>query len=98
MTTAVINNAFTSASNGGAIGIHGGFNLAVYGTFVGTVVLEKSFDDGTTWLPVSKDSTGAAMSFTSAACLSGYEYESGVTYRFRCSAYTSGTINTRISS
>lgn len=72
------------------------FNFSVWGTFVGTVVLEKSYDDGTTWLQ-AYDSTGTAVSFTAAKSVVIEEPEAGVLYRARCSAYTSGTINYRLS-
>lgn len=36
---------------GAAIGlVRGDFNVSVYGDFAGTVSLQRSFDNGTTWL------------------------------------------------
>ncbi|RAU21080.1 hypothetical protein CU669_15095 [Paramagnetospirillum kuznetsovii] len=75
----------------------GYFNAALYGTFVGTISIERSFDGGTTWVSLSKDSTGAAASFTAPMSIVIYEPEQGVNYRFNCSAYTSGTVNYRFS-
>lgn len=73
------------------------FNAALYGTFVGTVVLEKSFDAGANWVPVLHPATNTAVSYTAPSAAVFYEPEDGVLYRFRCSAYTSGTINYRLS-
>lgn len=73
------------------------FNFAIWGTFSGTAQLEKSFNGGTTWLPCCKDNDGTAASYTSAINLSAFEPEYGVLYRWNCTAYTSGTINYRIS-
>lgn len=72
------------------------FNYSISGTFVGTVVLEKSFDGGTTWLQ-AYDSTGTAISYTAPKNIILEEPEAGVLYRVRCSAYTSGTISYRLS-
>lgn len=72
------------------------FNFSVFGTFVGTVVLEKSFDAGTTWIQVF-DRSGAAISTTTPKTIIVDEPEDSVQYRARCSAYTSGTANVRLS-
>lgn len=73
------------------------FNLALWGTFAGTIQLEKSFNGGTTWLPINEDNTGTPAAYTGPVCLSGFEPEYGVLYRWNCTAYTSGTVNYRIS-
>ncbi len=73
------------------------FNAALWGTFVATVRLEKSFDGGTTWLPVSKDASGSAASYTAPCALGVYEPEHNVIYSWNCTSYISGTINYRIS-
>jgi len=73
------------------------FNAAVWGTFVGTMVLERSFDEGANWLPCSLNTSGDNAQYTVPASLTVFEPEGGVRYRWRCSAYTSGTINYRIS-
>lgn len=80
-----------------AIWIKGPFNFDVSGTFVGTATLERSFDAGTTWATVSRDTAGNACSYTTAVSISGQEPEDGVMYRAKATAFTSGTIATRIS-
>ena len=71
------------------------FNFSLWGTFVGTVIPERSFDSGTTWLPYT--ALGTAISFTAPCSETFEEPEKGVLWRVRCSAYTSGTINYRLS-
>jgi hypothetical protein len=73
------------------------YNVAVWGTFVGTVVLEKSFDAGVTWIPVLRLNTATAVSYTTPSAEMFYEPEDSVLVRLRCSAYTSGTISYRLS-
>lgn len=73
------------------------FNISLWGTFVATVKVQRSFDDGSTWVDCSRDSAGTTASYTAPASLLVEEPEAGVLYRLNCSAYTSGTINYRIS-
>jgi len=73
------------------------FNAALWGTFVGTVKLEKSFDGGTTWLPVSKDIAGNEAAYTAPVNLGIYEPEPNILYSWNCTSYVSGTINYRLS-
>lgn len=72
------------------------FNFEVHGTFVGTILVEKTFDDGTTWF-AANDTLGNAGSKTAAGQQTFREFEQGVGYRTRCSAYTSGTAVSRLS-
>lgn len=74
----------------------GKFNALVYGTFVGTVVLERTFDNGTTWV-AARDGAGNAISLTAPGSYALQECEPGTAYAWRCSAFTSGTINCRLS-
>jgi hypothetical protein len=91
--------AFTSTGQSSAFEPHAGrpFNVSVWGTFVGTIDLERSFDDGSTWLKCSRDSAGTAASFTAAASVVVEEPEAGVLYRLNATALSSGTANYRIS-
>jgi hypothetical protein len=71
------------------------FNMSLYGTFVGTVALERTFDSGSNWLPITALGTG--ISFTAPCSEVFEEGEVGVSYRLNCTSYTSGTISYRIS-
>jgi hypothetical protein len=75
----------------------GPFNIAIWGTFTATVVVEVSFDGGTTWIPLLWDPVPTALSFTAPASLVLVQPEQDVQVRLRCSAYTSGAINARVS-
>lgn len=71
-----------------------GYNITLSGTFVGTVIVERSFD-GSTFHPLT--ALGASISFTAACSETFEEPEVGVQIRLRCSSYTSGTIDYRLS-
>ena len=80
------------------------FNISLSGTFSATVVVEKSYDrqnvanDGAaTWIGVSKDSAGAAASFTAPCSVVVSEPETGVYYRLNCTVYASGSVVWRMS-
>lgn len=66
--------------------------------FVATVQLERSFDGGYTWLPCNIG-VGTIASFNAGTPISITfgEPEKEILYRLNCLAYTSGTINYRIS-
>ena len=100
MTTSVLKQG-TFAATGRSAAPHarvrGTYNVSVWGVFSGTVRLERSFDGGTTWIPVSRDSSGNDASFTAPCGITGFEPEDGVLYSMNCTAYVSGTINFRIS-
>lgn len=97
MSSAISTQSLSAVGQTVGIELVGGFNITLSGVFVATIQLERSFDKGATWVPVSKDATGAVMAFTTPASLSGFEYESGVQYRFNCTAFTSGTAACRLS-
>ena len=78
--------------------VWGLFNVSIWGTFVATVQVERSLDGGTTWIVVAADGIGTPAAYTSSISLTGDEIEQGTSYRLNCTAYTSGTINYRISS
>lgn len=67
----------------------GHFNFSIYGTWAGTVTLQRSFDGGNTWLDVG--------AYTENTELAGYEPE-GALYRagIKTGEYTSGQANVRI--
>jgi len=67
--------------------------------FSGTLQLERSFDGGATWIVCNVGGQGALAQWTAGTPLSIVvgEPERQVLYRLNCIAYTSGTINYRIS-
>jgi hypothetical protein len=80
-------NTFTSV-----VPITGAFNFSLSGTWAGTVFIQRSFDNGTTWLDVA--------SYTANIEDTGYEPEAGAPlYRagIKTGGYTSGTAVLRIS-
>lgn len=89
-TTDTIN--VTQASTG-VLGmrINGAFNMSISGTWAGRIHIQRSFDDGVTWVDVN--------SYT--ANFEGWdnELESIVLYRvgFKVGNYTSGTALVRLS-
>lgn len=69
-----------------------------------TVALERSFDGGVTWITAGVGGGGVPASYafssttiTDSVCIPVSEYEKNVAYRLACRAYTSGTMNYRIS-
>ncbi len=71
-------------------------NVSAWGTFVASLQLKRSFDGGTTLLPITAAGT-TLYAWTAPASESFEETESGVEYFLVCTNYTSGTINYRIS-
>jgi hypothetical protein len=69
----------------------GKFNLSLSGTWVGNVTVQRSFDDGGTWLD--------AAEFAANGEYIGQEIEPDVVYRIgvKTGDYTSGTIIGRLS-
>lgn len=82
-TGAAVSSVFTSASAG----------------FVGTVQLERSFDGGATWICCNIGGAGLLAQWSTGNPVSTVvgECERGMVYRLNCIAYTSGTINYRLS-
>lgn len=98
-----VGNASSTGSST-STGFYGALNLAVWGSaFVGTFQIEKTYDDGTTWVPVALDVAGTVASYAlNIAAATGFnvtlfEVEHGVNWRVRCTAFTSGTLNYRLS-
>lgn len=92
--TVIQTNASIAAQNtfSTAIPINpGGFNLSLSGTWVATVHIQRSFDNGLTWLDV--------QSYAANIQDRGTESETGVLYRVgvKTGNYTSGTVVARIS-
>lgn len=88
--------SLSSVTAGASIQMTGAFNLALSGTFVATLSQERSFDGGTTWISVTF-ANGSPVTFTAPVSVQWYEPQAGVLHRVKCSAYTSGVINWRLS-
>lgn len=71
-------------------------NVSGWGTFVATWQLFRSFDGGVTLLPITASGT-TLYQWTAPASESFSESEYGVQYYACVTAYTSGTVNIRIS-
>jgi len=90
--------SFSATSNGLGVQLvrRGDFNVSLWvapaNTFGGTVVVERSFDGGGTWLPFT-DIDGLAISWGAGVSTILTEPQEGVYWRFRCSAFSSGPIN-----
>lgn len=93
----VVSGSFAATGQSGNRMMLGYFNLSIWGTFSGSVQLERTFDAGSNWLPVAEDPTGTKAAYTTPVSVEVYEPEAGVFYRLNCTAYVSGTINYRIS-
>jgi hypothetical protein len=103
---AVVSGNFTATGVSGCFAVWGNFNIFIYGSggpngdWVGSVQLERSTNGGTTWVVAGIGGTGQqAIYDTSNTDVSvlAFEPEAGVIYRLDCTAYTSGTINYRMS-
>lgn len=90
-----LNTAFTSVGIGGAVQVPSGVRLSysVSGTFVGAWQLQRSLDQGQSWV-VLASGTGVKSATELAIDTQGSSF---AMIRMRCSAYTSGTINTVVS-
>ena len=105
MATRVLTGSFTATGRstpfapivGGSPNNIAQFNVSLSGTFVATVTLDRSFDNGVTWIVCSSDGAGSAASFTAPISVVAEEPEAGVIYSFNCSAFTSGTATYRMS-
>ncbi len=76
--------------------VWGMFNLSLWGSFTGTVQLERTLD-GTNFVVVATDGIGTPAIYTAPIGLLGEEIELGAQYRVNCTAFSSGPINYRLS-
>lgn len=67
----------------------GNFNFSIWGTFVATVTVQRSFDGGTTWLDCDSFSTPGEWFGTEGE---GSLYRVGI----KATDYTSGTASIRM--
>lgn len=102
---AVVSGAFIATGVSPTFVCWGPFNLFLYGSsgpngaWAGTVQLQRTFDGGTTWVVCNIDAgfTQAEWATGKDVSLTVGEPEKGMGYRLQCTAYTSGTINYRMS-
>lgn len=81
----------------GALDLIGFFNYSAQGTFVATVTLQRSFDDGSTWEDV--DSNDSAFSLSGFEPLAPFKFSKPhVKYRLgvKTGDFTSGSISARL--
>ncbi len=72
------------------------FNISLWGSFVASVELRRSFDKGATWLPIT--ASGVQLyAWTAPASESAQEDEVGVLYCLDCTSFVSGLVNYRVS-
>lgn len=79
-----ITGTLTSVTTSSNIALFGDYSLSISGFGTATVVLQRSFDNGSTWKDVE--------SFTANVEKNGSEPLSQTLYRLNCTAYTSGTL------
>lgn len=100
--TLTVDNQFSTNVSGGTpqaatgtkgLPIRDKFILRLRGTFVATVHLQRSDDDGVTWDDVT-DSAGNPVTFNAPVVVQGEEAAHSVLYRFgiKSGNWTSGTI------
>ena len=95
-TRAATANLTAPAQATTGVPVRAAFNLAVSGTFTGSIVAEKSFDAGVTWIPAF-DQAGVAIAFSAPAARTLFEPEAGVAWRLRAATLGSGTAAARVS-
>lgn len=86
---ASLSGTFTGTGTSSSFSYRGRFNVSISGISSSTVAVERSFDDGDTWLPVD--------SFTADTELYAMSPEQSTLWRFNCSVFGSGTISYRFS-
>jgi hypothetical protein len=78
-----------------AVKLTGSFNLHTTGTWTGSVVPQRSFDGGSTWIGLTNN--GTALSFTANVSESFAELEDGVLYRLNITVSSGGPVVWRFS-
>lgn len=102
MTVAVVPGSFSAPGTSDALTVTDSMiparniNISIGGTFTGSITVQRSFD-GSTWFDVSKNSDGAAATYTAPTSLAVLETEAGAMYRLNCTALSAGTAVYRIS-
>lgn len=92
MTIALVTASLTAQNTfSGGVVLEGQFNFSLSGTWVATVTLQRSFDDGGTWQDVE--------TFTANLERIGVSPETNIQFRFgiKTGDFTSGTVVGRLS-
>lgn len=88
-STETLTGSFTGLAVSSVSGIsERKYNVSIFGTFSGTVEVQRSFDDGVTWQ--------AIKTITAPYEGVGIEVERKVSYRLECTVFTSGSIYYRL--
>lgn len=93
-----VEGTFTGTGESDPVPLQGHANVLI--DFAGasaTVQIQKSFNGGSTWYVVSRDSAGTLASYTASFNGTIIEPESQILYRLECTVYASGTVTYRIS-
>jgi hypothetical protein len=77
-----------------AVYVFGEFNASLSGTFVATMQLVRSLDNGASFQPLT--ALGNSFTFTGPCEEVFNEPQPGVLYAWECTSYTSGTVEYRI--
>lgn len=81
-----LSGSFTAVGNSDPLKTFGQWNFVTRGTWAGTIQLQKSFDNGVTWIDFRSYSSDSDKNFD----VTGNEKEEDVLYRVRMDVYTSG--------
>jgi len=93
----VYEGTFVATGQSASFLLFGSFNLFLSGFGTATVLLQRSYDGGTTWVTCGADALGTPASYTANASVVFSEPEPGMLYRLNCTAHAAGTIAYRIS-
>ncbi len=88
-TDTTLSGNFTTSRSTTSIDCEGDYNLNTHGTWTGTVDLERSNNNGTTWEKIPKAHVSSVNDDN--VDISGTETESGYEYRITSSGWSSGT-------
>jgi hypothetical protein len=72
------------------------FNIFITGTFVATVEIQRSADQGATWTTFYPPDLGGTAIFNAPATFVIREPDPAVLYQAAVTGYTSGTVNARL--
>jgi hypothetical protein len=94
ISTVTQTHVFAAVGAGPELGIKGSGGAFVGGTFVGTVVLECRPPGASGFVPVLANMTGTPLQLTAPGSFAIEDSRENVRYRWRCSQFTSGAIET----